>query len=227
MLTNMTEVVLILAVLVLPPYFYHKFRAKKFEQYANKNGLSFAEEKFSIPLENVGQFFLTGNRNVFQRWYRNVIHGERSGTQFFIFEYSYRPRRGAGRYGSISKPQTVLICISPTVSLPHFALLPKHTFVWNHPVFGDKFLEIKDDKQFSSLYLLQGEYHGIVQNLFDEKVRAHFVRLVNKSCEGKGAQFLYYYDGHRFDPSRLDAFIEEAFAAFELFRSKKNTDVVE
>lgn len=119
----------------------------------------------------------------------------------------------------------IMLCINPALDLPHFALLPRHTFIWNHPVFGDNFLEIKEDKQFSSLYLLQGEAENAVCDLFDERVRAHFVNLVNKSCEGKGEQFLYYYDGHQFDPSRLDAFIEEAFAAFELFRSKKYTSV--
>lgn len=74
-LTGVGNLLLILAVLVLPPYLYHKFRAKKFDPYANKRGLSFAGEKFSIPLDNVGQFFITGNRDVFQRWYRNVIYG--------------------------------------------------------------------------------------------------------------------------------------------------------
>ncbi len=158
---------------------------------------------------------------MFQRWYRNVIYGERGGTQFFIFEYSYRPRYRPRRYGFVSKPQIIMICISPKLNLPHFALLPKHTFIWNHPIFGDKFLEIKDDKPFSSLYLLQGESETAVRDLFDERVRAHFVNLVNKSCEGKGKQFLYYYDGHRLDPSTLDAFIEEAFAAFDLFHSRQ------
>ena len=123
-----------------------------------------------------------------------------------------------------TKTQTVILFANPSINFSHFALLPKHTFVWNHPVFGDEFLEIKNDKQFNSLYLLQGESENAVRNLFDEKVRAHFVKLVNKSCEGKGEQFLYYYDGHRFDPSRLDAFIEEGFEAFELFCSKKHAD---
>jgi hypothetical protein len=208
-------------LLILLPHTYQKRRIKKFEHFAQQRGFSFTADGSDLVPRDLDKFYASGNRAVSQRWYRNVIYGELHGARFFAFEYRYRIKQTWNRRTAISKPQTLILFVNPSINFSHFALLPKHAFVLDHPVFGNKFLEIKDDKPFSSLYLLQGESENAVRSLFDERVRAHFVKLVNKSCEGKGEQFLYYYDGHWFDPSKLDAFIKDAFAAYELFHSKK------
>lgn len=221
-LTPEMKFLLVFAMLILPPFIYHNFRAIKFKRYAQEKGFSFAVEK--ILSDDVGQFYITGSRSVSQRQYRNVIYGKISGANFFIFEYRYRLRTKPTRWVPVSRPQTIILFVDTSINFPHFTLLPKHTFIWDHPIFGDKFLKIKDDNQFRSLYLLQGENEDAVRNLFDDSVRAHFVKLINKSCEGKGEQFLYYYDGHWYDPSRIDSLLEEAFEAFELFRKKIRAD---
>jgi hypothetical protein len=210
------SLLLIFVALIFTPYLFQRNKTKKLEGYAQRKGLLFDPYGYHILPENLNQFYIFGKKHVS---HRNVIYGEYRGHQLFVFDVIQPSRKS-----KIPRTQTAILFVSPSIDLPHFTLLPKHTFVWSHPVFGDNFLEIKEDNQFDSLYLLQGESPTIVHNLFDDRIRAHFVNLVNKSCEGKGAQFLYYYDGHWYDPSRLDVFIEEGFEAFELFHSKKYAD---
>ena len=178
---------LIFVALVFAPYLYKRNKTEKRENFAQRKGLLFDPYGYHVLPKNLDQFYVFGKRHTS---HRNVIYGELRGHQVFVFDVIQLSRNN-GR----TKTQTVILFANPSINFSHFALLPKHTFVWNHPVFGDEFLEIKNDKQFNSLYLLQGESENAVRNLFDEKVRAHFVKLVNKSCEGKGEQLLYYYDG--------------------------------
>jgi hypothetical protein len=210
------SLLLIFVALIFVPYLYQRNKTEKRENYAQRKGLSFDPYGYRVLPKNLNQFYLWGKRYVS---HRNVVYGELRGHQIFLFDVLQLSRNNGN-----PKTQTVVLFVNPSINLPHFALLPKHAFVLDHPVLGGKFLAIKGDNQFNSLYFLQGEYDGIVHSLIDERVRVHFVKLVNKSCEGKGEQFLYYYDGHRIDPSRLDAFIEEAFTAYELFHSKKYVD---
>lgn len=182
-------------------------RTQRLKLVAAELGLSYDEVgNWLIPYE-AHRFYLFHTPPYY---FRHFLHGWYKDTQLTVFDL----RKDANRYPQ----QTVVRFVSYDLSVPHFAVIPIHSFIHSHPVFGEATLNFRQtDIQFANLYIVQGHDELGLRKLLHEQLRARLKRLGNRHCEGKGDQFYFYYQGHHIQPGALPDFIEQAYGVFELF----------
>ncbi len=189
-------------------------RSRKLKLLAVELGLSYDEEgRQLLPIE-AHRFYL-GHPS--PTYFHNFLYGWHKDAQILIFDLGAATTRHANRYPR----HTVVRLVSYDLCVPHFAIIPIHSFVNSHPVFGEATINFRQtDVQFANRYVVQGHDEWQIQKLLNEPLRTRLNQLANRHCEGKGDQFLFYYQGHCIQPDALPGFIAQAYEVFELFATK-------
>lgn len=141
---------------------------------------------------------------------KNLMYGQRDGTDVALFEYSYQA-------GKSFRSQTVIWMQRRGTRMTEFSLRPES--VWNQLVgwTGHGDINFDSHPQFSHDYLLRGDDEEAIRELFTDEVLKFYETHPELITEGEGNKLLYYRDGQVLPPERIPAFLMEALEIRSLF----------
>ncbi|MCP4359070.1 MAG: hypothetical protein GY796_13730 [Chloroflexi bacterium] len=182
---------------------------------AAEMGLSYTYNVGHLLPKTMQRYYFAGpTKTLFQ--FVDGLHGWHKGVELFVFDARVQINDQNGR--KKQRPISMIMIVSPALRLPHFSIIPIHDFVLAYPVFGYEKISFRQkDIQFANLYVVQGQEENQVKTAVNQSVRAQMKQLINRSCEGKGDQLIFYYEDHCILPERLPEFIDQAYALYDLF----------
>lgn len=189
-------------------------RSRRLKLLAVEMGLSYDAEGHQMLPVGAERFYLGYSSPAHSH---NFLYGWYKDAQILIFDLAAASRRSDNRYPR----HTVIHLVSYDLCVPHFAIIPIHSFVNSHPVFGEATINFRQtDIQFANRYVVQGHDEWQIREILTERLRTRLTHLANRHCEGKGDQLYFYYQGHLIQPDALPGFIAQAYEVFELFATK-------
>lgn len=171
-------VVLGIAVLLVLGHLGAKKRRGELEAMGLTMGFRYAAEDRGLVAE-LSSFEVLGRGH--SREACNVLSGSLSGLDVRLADYTYVISSGNHR---ATHQQTVCVLRSRDLSLPH-SLLRREIKVFDavRERLGGQDIDIPDDPEFSSAFVLQGEDPAAVVRLYGQAVRAHVKRFAGQNVE--------------------------------------------
>ena len=193
---------------------FEKKRTDAIRSVADTMNFTFAEKPDKALRERLSHFHLFSQGH--SKKIRNVLTGRAGETDVRVFDYRYTT--GGGK-NSHTWRQTVMLCESAKMSLPNFALRPKHFFHKIGQVFGLHDIDFDTHPDFSKRYLLKGDDESEIRKLFDSDALAFYESHGKLSTEAAGHQLIHYHANKRVAPEEMSEFIREGVEVLTLLRS--------
>ena len=201
--------------------------ADKFERFARNNKLDFSRIistglLYDRDLKYSSKLGETINL-------KNVIKGKREDLSFYfgIFFYIFRtPKRGEDL-----DYMDFYSAITPNMDIPYFFMRKRIPIIDSIiKIFGVRFIEFKEDREFSSKFVLVSDLEESVREIFTPQVRKLFLKLSDKRYKFEGVgDILFVLGGNEKDLNKRaktnDTIVRivEEFAKNKIFGNIKNT----
>ena len=192
-----------------------KNRSLRFQEIADQMGLNFHRKGDSGLQARFSALTLFGRGH--SRKSYNVLSGQSQNIDVAVFGYQYTT--GGGKNSHTSR-QTVMAFDSPHLQLPAFELRPEHMFHKIGQAFGYSDIDFETHPQFSKKYLLRGKNEDAIRDVFTADALEFFEAGKGISVEARDGQLIYYRSGRRIKPEEIQAFMEQAFRCYALFKSE-------
>jgi len=117
--------------------------------------------------------------------------------------------------------RTVCVLRTPSLDLPHFLVRPELALVDAlGKVLGGQDINFDQDPDFSKAFVLQGQDPEATRELFDQRVRLHFLRYRNRRLRVEGCdRHLLLHDNKRRKPGETKDLEDLTLSLFNLFRA--------
>ncbi len=112
----------------------------------------------------------------------------------------------------------MLVFDSDKLQLPRFLLRPENLFDKIESAFGYKDINFDTAPVFSKKYLLRGENEAAVRNTFNGGILQYYEQHPGLSTEADGKKLIFYRTSKIVPPDKIQAFLQEGYDAFELFK---------
>ncbi|MGI6417558.1 MAG: hypothetical protein ACOX1P_18025 [Thermoguttaceae bacterium] len=207
--------VFIIGVIVLTRWFEKK-RRDAWRQAADELGILFAGEQNDVISRCGGmKVFSRGHSQSF----RNAIEGDAGDTRITIGDYRYITGSGKNRS---THNQTVCVLESSEMDAPHcFLRRAVALFDKIGAMLGGQDIDFAEDPAFSKAFVLQGEDEAAIRGLFDDRVRAWFVRQKGANfCFEAWGNRLVFHRGRQEKPREARRLLQEALEIMRLLAAK-------
>jgi hypothetical protein len=204
---------LVIIVLYILNWYKGKQRRKIFKKLAETMNFTFSEKGDESALY-LGQFHLFSQGH-FHR-ISNVLTGMFGDIHVMIMDYKYTTSRG--RYSSTYQ-QTVLTMESDRLLLPSFNLQPTTLLYKIGHILGEQDINFDTAPVFSKKYLLRGKDEESIRRLFNERVFEYYEHHPGLNTEGGGNKLIYYRNSKLVSLDEIQAFLQEGYDIFSLFKS--------
>ncbi|NQT17941.1 MAG: hypothetical protein HQ582_34635 [Planctomycetes bacterium] len=192
-----------------------KKRRRKLRRVAKSMNFSFTlDGRGGVP-KSVDALYLFNQGHSHR--FRNVMRGKANGIDVAIFDYGYVI--GIGDHAS-TYDQTVILFLSPSLSLPAFSLRPEEFFDKIASVLGYEDIDFGTHPEFSKRYLLKAEDENMVRKVFTDDVLEFYTKNEELHTEGTGDHLVFYRPDENVEPEEIQQFMEEGFGVFALFQSR-------
>jgi hypothetical protein len=202
---------LILSFLVIR--YYNLQRQKALKQLGESLNFTFFEKGDPSILDAMSGFHLFSQG--YARRITNVLAGNFNDIPVTVMDYQYTT--GSGK-SSHTWNQTVIAFDSEKLSLPVFVLRPENLFDKIGSAFGQKDINFDTAPLFSKKYLLRANDDSAIRMLFKEWVLSYFEQHPGLSAEGDGRKLIYYRIAKPVVPTKIEAFLQEGYEIFGLFK---------
>ena len=205
----------VVVIIVIYIFWYHENRRQKaLKQIAESLNFTFSRKGDTSLLDALGDFHVFSQGH--SRRISNVLTGRFNDIPMMVMDYKYTT--GGGKSSHIWQ-QTVLAFESDKLVLPGFILRPENLFDKIGSFLGKKDINFESAPVFSKRYLLRGDDEESIRKLFNEWVFEYYERHPGLSTEGHGKKLIYYRVSKRVSPDRIQAFLQEGYEIFGLFKS--------
>jgi hypothetical protein len=210
-------IILAVAVLLIAVYgttlYLGKKRAKALQALAPALSFTFAAKGDAGQIGELSEFHLFSQG--YGRRISNVLQGKFNLVPVTVMDYKYTT--GGGK-SSHTWTQTVLVFESDKLQLPRFMLRPENLFDKIGSAFGYKDINFDTAPVFSKKYLLRGENEAAVRNTFNAGILQYYEQHTGLSTEDDGKKLIFYRTSKVVPPDKIQAFLQEGYDAFELFK---------
>ncbi len=205
---------LIIIILIYVVVWYHsKQRQKAFERLAETLNFTFYAKGDQSSLDAMRGFHLFSQGH--SRKILNVLTGKFNDIPVMVMDYKYTT--GSGK-SSHTWNQTVIAIESEKLALPVFVLRPENLFDKIGNVFGKKDIDFETAPLFSKKYLLRGDDEPAIRMIFNQWIIEYYEQHLGLSTEGDGRKLIYYRLSKTVSPDKIQAFLQEGYEIFGLFR---------
>ncbi|MEO6189950.1 MAG: hypothetical protein ABIO44_05885 [Saprospiraceae bacterium] len=179
--------------------------------FANKKKFEITDSRGIVSQLSEFKLFKKGShRNL-----RCIIFDNELLESNYLFDYEYKISNGKSTRRNI---QTSKFFDSKLLALPQFFMRPEGFFTKLSEWFGIMDIDFLEDLQFSSNFLLSGEYESIIRLYFDEDVR----KLINNNkgfyMEGMNYYLIIYIHKKVLKGQELASFEKLSILIYELFK---------
>jgi hypothetical protein len=205
--------IIIVAIYFVGRYFAQQ-RTRNLKKLAELMNFTFSEKGMGDVQEALGGFHLFSQG--YSRKISNVLTGMLNDIPVMVMDFRYVT--GSGK-NSHTWQQTVLAVESDRLQLPPFVLRSENLFDRIGGIFGKKDINFETSPVFSKRYLLRGHNEESIRKLFSDAVLQYFEQHPGLSTEGDGEKLIYYRISKRVPPEKIQAFLQEGYEVFGLFKS--------
>lgn len=152
--------------------------------------------------------------------YQSVITGHKYGYKFITMDYFHKVYRGKGWGDSHN---TLCLVSNPDYKHPSFYVRDQHKY-WDYlgKLLWGQDIDFEDDELFSKMFVLQGEKEAEIKRLFNQEVRAAFLKNhkekhIYEFCKDTLAIFVPEY----LDSAGRDDLVEHAVEIFNALNSSQ------
>ena len=209
-----TGVIAVVLIVILVIWYYSKKRQKSLKRLAESLNFKFSTKGNKSIMDDLGGFHLFSQG--YSRRISNVLSGMFGDIPVMVMDYKFTT--GGGK-SSNAWQQTVLVIESEKLHLPGFVLRPENLFDKIGCVFGKKDINFESAPVFSRRYLLRGNDEESIRRLFNERTLEYYEQRPGLSTEGDGMKLIYYRAAKRVSPDKIQAFLQEGYNIFSLFKS--------
>ncbi len=182
-------------------------KKKKIKEYCDKNHLTFIAESNNIPYNTKYDFISFDTDENWKVKYKYIIHGEKSGIEFTLCDFSFEYSKENGSFGSHTI--SLLIIKKININFPFFVLsnefnikqyynisytcgegyksTPAKSDFKNHIHFYYKNnLKFNQDNEFNNRFVLSVENKDDAEEFFSDKIRKIFKEKSKDDCVYEG-----------------------------------------
>lgn len=138
---------------------------------------------------------------------RNYLSGHRGGYTVAVFDLTYVT---GTRYTRRFWKQTVVHLRSPALRLPVFTIQPETVMHRLGAVFGYQDIDLDEDFEFSSQYLLRGPDPSTVRLLMGDDARDFYRDNPGSCSEGRGPDLFFWEPVGLLPPHAVEAQVDLA-----------------
>ena len=193
--------------------YFNRQRTEALKSLAASLSFTFAEKDDGSLMAQMSVFHLFSRG--YARRITNVFTGKFNLVPVTVMDYKYTT--GSGK-NSHTWQQTVLVMDCAKLQLPRFILHPENIFDKIGSIFGRKDINFDTAPVFSKRYFLRGDDDTAVRGLFNARVLGYFEQRPGLSIECDGVRLIYYRTSRRVLPDKLQAFLQEGYDLFDLFK---------
>lgn len=190
-----------------------KKRAQALQALAPALSFTFTAKVDAKLIGELSEFHLFSQG--YARRISNVLQGKFNLVPVTVMDYKYTTGGGKSSHTWV---QTVLVFESDKMQLPHFVLRPENLFDKIGSAFGYKDINFETAPVFSKKYLLRGENEATVRSTFNAGILQHYEQRPGLCTEADGKKLVYYHTSKVVPPDKIQAFLQEGYEAFELFK---------
>jgi len=206
-------VAVLLAAVYGTTWYLGKKRAQALQALAAALSFTFTARGDDMLIGELGEFHLFSQG--YRRRISNVLQGKFNLVPVTVMDYKYTT--GGGK-SSHTWNQTVLVFDSDKLQLPRFLLRPENLIDKIESAFGYKDINFDTAPVFSKKYLLRGENEAAVRNTFNGGILQYYEQHPGLSTEADGKKLIFYRTSKVVPPDKIQAFLQEGYDAFELFK---------
>jgi hypothetical protein len=207
--------VVVVGIIIYIVWYFNKKRTKVLKPVAESLNFTFSEKGEKSLMDSLSGFHLFSQG--YSRRISNVLTGKFNLIPITVMDYKYTT--GGGR-SSHTWHQTVLAIESDKLQLPRFVLRPENLFDKIGSVFGKKDINFEMAPMFSKRYILRGDNEESIRSFFNVGVLEYYEQHLGLSTEGDGVKLIYYRTSKRIPPDKIQAFLQEGYDVFNLFKIK-------
>lgn len=188
-----------------------KKRREMFEQFALRQGFSYAPEGNHFLSDQRPGLFSQGHR----RWIQHFLMREEGERREYLFEYRYVKGHGKSRRMIM---ETVYARRNSGWNLPVFTVDPENFLHRVAGIFGYQDIDFSQDPDFSQAFLLRGEKVTSLREFFHEGRRQVLKQHPKFHLEGGEDLLLVYQRGERRKARDVEFFLQEARTLADAFQ---------
>ena len=193
--------------------YFNRQRTQALKSLATSLSFTFSEKDDGSLMAQMSVFHLFSRG--YARRITNVFTGKFNLVPVTVMDYKYTT--GGGK-DSHTWNQTVMVMDCEKLQLPRFILHPENIFDKIGSVFGRKDINFDAAPVFSKRYFLRGDDETAVRGLFNARVLGYFEQRPGLSLECDGVRLIYYRTSKRVTPDKFQAFLQEGYDLFSLFK---------
>jgi hypothetical protein len=193
--------------------YFNRQRTQALKSLATSLSFTFSEKDDGSLMAQMSVFHLFSRG--YARRITNVFTGKFNLVPVTVMDYKYTT--GGGK-DSHTWNQTVMVMDCEKLQLPRFILHPENIFDKIGSVFGRKDINFDAAPVFSKRYFLRGDDETAVRGLFNARVLGYFEQRPGLSLECDGVRLIYYRTSKRVTPDKFQAFLQEGYDVFSLFK---------
>ncbi len=152
----------------------------------------------------------------------NFMQGEKNGVRVILADYHYTT--GSGK-NSTAHNQTICLIDDESLDLPDFYLRREFAFLDSlGKLFGGQDINFPSDQKFSSAFVLQGSNEAATRALFNDRVRAAFLRFADTTTQVAGqGRSLVIHQGLSLEPEKWPGLLKDTFAIYEVLKKPEGS----
>jgi hypothetical protein len=205
------------AVLLIAVYgttwYLGKKRAQALQALAAALSFTFTAKGNAVLVGELSEFHLFSQG--YRRRISNVLQGKFNLVPVTVMDYKYTTGGGKSAHTWV---QTVLVFESDKLQLPRFVLRPENLFDKIESAFGYKDINFDTSPVFSKKYMLRGENEAAVRSAFNTGILQYYEQRPGLSTEADGRKLIYNRTSKVVPPDKIQAFLQEGYDAFDLFK---------